>query len=753
MTSHSFLVAMVLAVMAGAAGRAHSFGQTVRPTVHARFDLSQPDGAPFPSDLYTVADETTNTGLKVELPIPNCVAQPSDCEDARIINTLDGFNLQPRLSIPFDGPIDVNSVSSRNIFLIKLADVSDERPSTHDVVGINQIVWDPAANTLHVESDELLDQHTPYGLVVSSGVNDADGRPIQASEEFLRFKHDLNFGSSKDVEVKSYRKALLETLSAARALGVAESDVVAVSAFTTQSATAILEKIRDQIHEATPAPADFLLGSDGERTVFALDTLTGISWRQQTRTQGPLNAPVSVNLSLLRVIPGAVGQIAFGKYRSPDYELHPGEFIPAVGTRTGTPVVQELNDIYFTLVLPSGTAPRGGWPVAIFGHGGGVSKDGGGGVPNVAAAMAERGLATLGINLVGHGFGGESTLTVTSSPPAGPNLVAFKSGGRGIDQNGDGVIEAREGINAASPYSIISDRDGFRQTVADLIQLVRTIQVGVDVDGDGVPDLDSSRIYYFGQSLGGMYGASLLAVEPNVHAGVLNVPGGPRTSRRLNNAGDRPLLGSYLAARRPSLINAPGVTQIEGVSIAGGLRFHENTPLRNGDPLTVTLEDGTTQLIQSPMVNTVSGAIAIQEYLERAEWVMQSADAVAWSPYLRKAPLAGMQAKPLILQFARSDQTVPNPATTAMIRAGDLAHRTMLYRHDLAYAERPTLPKNPHGFMYGAPLGFLEIGLAVQRQIATFFASNGNVVIHPEPARFFELPISSPLPEDLGYIR
>jgi dienelactone hydrolase len=275
----------------------------------------------------------------------------------------------------------------------------------------------------------------------------------------------------------------------------------------------------------------------------------------------------------------------------------------------------------------------------------------------------------------------------------------------------------------------------------------------MDVDGDGLPELDPSRIYYFGQSLGGMYGATFLAVEPDVHAGVLNVPGGPRTSRRLNNSNDRPLLGSFLAARTPSLINARGVTQIEGVPIAGATRFNENMPLRNGVPLTLTLEDGTTQVIQSPVINDVSGAIAIQEYLERAEWVMQSADAVAWAPHLRKAPLPGIQIKPVILQFARADQSVPNPATTAMVRAGDLADRTMLYRHDLAYAEHPTLPKNPHGFMFGAPIGFVEIGLSVQRQIAAFFASGGTVIIHPEPARFFELPISSPLPEDLGYIR
>ena len=30
-------------------------------------------------------------------------------------------------------------------------------------------------------------------------------------------------------------------------------------------------------------------------------------------------------------IPGAVGHVAFGSYLSPDYEVHPGEYIPQVG--------------------------------------------------------------------------------------------------------------------------------------------------------------------------------------------------------------------------------------------------------------------------------------------------------------------------------------------------------------------------------------------------------------------------------------
>jgi hypothetical protein len=120
----------------------------------------------------------------VNLPKPDCAVRPSDCADIDVINTLDGFNLQPRLSIPFSGDIDVSTVSSQTVFLIRLG---HHRHGGGDPVGINQVVWDPATHTLHAESDELLDQHTRYLLVVTDGVRGADGRRIQgkAFEDFL----------------------------------------------------------------------------------------------------------------------------------------------------------------------------------------------------------------------------------------------------------------------------------------------------------------------------------------------------------------------------------------------------------------------------------------------------------------------------------------------------------------------------------------------------------------------------------------
>jgi len=720
----ALLLTTVCAVVLGAPSRAAG-------NVHALFDFHTPGDGPFPSDLFTVPDSSENTGLRVDLPKPDCLTRPSDCEDLEVMNTLDGFNLLPRVSIPFDGPIDLTTVTNESIFLINLGNTLTNGEPGGRLTGINRVVWDPLTNTLHFESDQTLDQHTRYALIVTNRLRDVAGNPVEASGSFRRFRHDLNFGQTDDRNLKDYRKALLDALEAARSAGIHESDIVSASVFTTQSATAMLERIRDQIKSATPASADFNLGSAGTRTVFPLDELTGITFNQQTGVIPPTVNPTPLNLALLRIIPGAIGKVAFGKYVSPEYLIHPGEYIPEVGTRSGVPQVQGMNDVFFNLFLPSGTPPAGGWPVAIFGHGSPNNKND---QPlEVAATMAAHGIATISISFYGNGAGPLSTLIVnrTSGTP-----VTLPAGGRGIDQNHDNLISViGEGRNAAPPRTIISSRDAARQTIADFMQLVRVIEVGIDVDGDGSPDLNPSRIYYFGHSLGAMWGTIFMAIEPNVRAAVFNSVGTPYDNLRLSPIFRAGSIGTPLSLRIPSLINSPGLTQIGGVAV-GLPRFNENLPLRD----------------QPPLINTVAGAIEIQEVLDHMKWASQSASSLICASYLRKSPLAGMPGKSVLFQFNIGDQISTNPTTTAVLRAGDLVDRATYFRNDLAYAENNLLPKNPHFLirLITSPLvGPMARG--VQEQIAVFFASDGNLIIHPEPSRFFEVPIAGTLPEDLNF--
>src|SRR5262249_57994418 len=122
------------------------------------------------------------------------------------------------------------------------------------VVGISQVVWEPATNTLHAESDEFLDQHTRYLLVVTDGVLDSAGRPVRggAFADFLDGHrdgdgdHDRDGDGDRDSDHRrhrdsdrrlgAYREELRDALEDVRTRG---HYIVAARLVTTQSATAV----------------------------------------------------------------------------------------------------------------------------------------------------------------------------------------------------------------------------------------------------------------------------------------------------------------------------------------------------------------------------------------------------------------------------------------------------------------------------------------------------------------------------------
>lgn len=703
--------------------------------VHPLFNLQSTTQSPFPSDQFTVRDSRQNTRQRVNLPLPDCTTHPSDCLDVTLLNQLDGFNTQPRISIPFDGAIDPFTVTSETVFLLRIGNPSDPDDFHPQPIGINQVVWDPATLTLFVQSDQHLDQHTSYLLIVTNGVHDAAGDPIKASEEFRELRRRGDSADDRNSDAQLYRKFLSRALSGEHVeetgSGGSRRKIAAASLFTTGSVTATMEKIRDRI-KAAPAPSvNFNIGFGGERAVFPESSIQYVFFGQQVSTTGPLNQVVAYAPPYAQVNMGAVGTFAFGKFRAMNFETT-GGFIPAIPTRTGVPAVQSTQDLYFNLFLPAGPRPPNGWPVAIFGNGFGDNKNQS--PVLMSLALARAGVATIAINAVGHGYGPGSVLAVYRNTTPFP--VVLPAGGRSVDQNGDGTIDSFEGVNATGSHADLQWRDGLQQTAADLMQLVRVIQGGVDVDGDGSRALDASRIYYSGISLGGGYGTVLLGVEPDIKAGVPNVPVGSQIDiERL--AVNRDGLGLLLAFRSPSLINI------------GGLAFNDNMPLRN----------------QPPVINTVPGAVDIQKFEDEGNWLSQSGDPVAWAPFIRKSPLPGNTAKNVIIQFARGDEVVPNPTTTALIRSGDLADRTTLFRNDLAYPLGIGFSKNPHTFLFDLTSCLTITGcnaaagaaFEAQTQIAVFFASNGALIIDPDsvglvPFPLFETPIIGPLPEDTAYI-
>jgi hypothetical protein len=684
--------------------------------VEALFDLSSPQTAPFPSDRFSVLDFKNLTFRRVNMPSPDCTVRVTDCQEVELLNTLDGFNLQPRLRVPFDGPIDPLTVNSSNMFIVKLGDTTQAFDGFGTRIGINQLVWDPATNTLTAEADEFLDQHSVYVFVMTTDVRDSQGAKLRP----LRFVGNLHGASTEDL---LYRASLLTAVAGAK---IPPLKVAAASVFTTRSVTAALEKIRDQVKASTPAPADFALAGEGSRVVLPVAGLVGQVTRETAPNvfAAPANIPYTIaNVQTLPPTPPTIFAVAFGRYTSPQY-VTPQRYLPPVPTRTGVPQIQSEQTVYFNLTIPAGPKPAGGWPVAISGHGLPGDKDFT--TLQTTGVLAGKGIATLAITALGNGGGPQSTLRLTRA--ANPPIV-IPNGGRASDPAALSTYEITRDTAAPTPFNALSHSDTMRQTAIDLMQLVRVIETGgIDYDGDGASDLDAQRIYYFGHSWGAMYGPMLVAVEPAIRAAVFNSGGGSIGISAQLSPLNRQIAGIVFNARIPSLLNTPPLA-------APSWGFNSNAPLRN----------------QPVVVNDVPGAIAIQEASEIGEWLQQGGGTVAYARHLRKNPLAGLQPRAIIVQFGLGDQNMPNPMTSNFIRAGALADVSTYQRQDLLFAADPTQPRNPHSYVLAAQTGASQqraYGRALQDQYATFFATDGASVIDPDgAAAIFETPIQGPLPE------
>lgn len=679
------------------------------------FDPGTPSTGPFPSDFLTTPDLLQRTGRRVNMPLPSCDSQYTACEETGLLDQLDGFSLRPRLLVRFSGPVNTATLRS-GIFYVALDNLTQDERGIHkpgDIVTIDQVIWNPATNSVLAKPSVVLDQHRRYALVITDAVTDSGGLAVTADAAFRTCLQGFTPNCS----------ALAQTLSSV-AVPLPGHTIVAASVFTTMSATAWLEHARDIL---SYVPVNVTLAQP--QSTFRVADLSGIVLHEHIGVNPATFSDVALPISASLL--SGLDRVVIGSYESPNF-LEYDQTIRPGPTRPDLNVPDSVNQVGFNALLPSTAKPAAGYPVVIFGHGFGDSRFGG--PTAVAPALARAGLATIAIDAVGHGFGPQSSVTFIDAAGKSTTVNAL---GRSRDLNGDGVIEGNEGCAVVSPISY-GLRDCFRQTVVDLMQLVRAIRQGIDLDGDGVPDLDAAHIYYAGDSLGSMYGTMLTAMEPAIRAADLTVGGGSTVDIVEWSPAYVTEAMQTLSQRSPSLLNA-------------GKSYNADYVMPQQPVHTVT----------------VPGALAIQDMFETIDWLGTQGDPLAFAPHLKVSPLGSNPARPTLVQFARADRTMPNLATSNLVLNAGLQSSTWEYRHDLAHAAAPDLPLDPHPFLVlfvsldgGAiqlpGLNGISISLDAQNQVAGFFAADGAVVPDPNGLSkllfgfsVFEMPKS--LPFDLGF--
>jgi len=209
----------------------------------------------------------------------------------------------------------------------------------------------------------------------------------------------------------------------------------------------------------------------------------------------------------------------------------------------GAPLVQQAVglEVYLAFSDATTTAPR---PVVIYGHGLAGDKDGCWGTAERLAAINAAVFAIDSPYHVSRASGGGSELD--------PVFKFF-----GIDMSDNSFVIGRA-------------RDNFRQMAADQLELTLLIKSLASLDilppgaPDGVPDLDTSRIFYIGHSFGSVQGPTLFALAPEVTDAVWNV-GGAGLMTLLRDSG---LFGLLVSSLKPEGTSDGAVARFMAVAQA-----------------------------------------------------------------------------------------------------------------------------------------------------------------------------------------
>lgn len=199
---------------------------------------------------------------------------------------------------------------------------------------------------------------------------------------------------------------------------------------------------------------------------------------------------------------------AMGRYRRCEFDFAAGNYLDAMGhlpeAGAGGLSPRATYTLKATVWLPPTGRGMSPYRTIVYGHGLGGDRSQ---AARLAEFAAPEGYATVAIDAVAHG---EHPLNPMPGAQTLPVVIQFFS----------------LNFDATHPFDGRAIRDRFRQSTYDKLQLVRLLQGGVDVDGDGSTDLDGDRLAYLGVSLGGIMGVEPLTLTDAFGAAVLVVPGG-----------------------------------------------------------------------------------------------------------------------------------------------------------------------------------------------------------------------------------
>ena len=460
---------------------------------------------PWPSSAFEVDDATTATGRRLAI-VSDTLPKNFDDKpiDPTLWNLADGFSPAAPMLVAFPGGVSATGLPSVDNFDLSITadsptvvlDLTTNERVPHFAELDTQGAATPDSQALLIRPALRLVGGHRYAVAITNRVKSASGDDLPIPPGFAALRDGV---TTDNALLEAMRPRFSDVLDGLDAAGFSKADLVVAWDFTVAS--------DDFLHREMIAARDRALAAIANHPLAYT-----IATDQQ---------PDPGNANIARYITGTLDAPLF--LTTAAYGV---DGTTTVRDAQGLPVVQGFYQIPFAAVVPACayTSPT---PVPMI--------------------------------IYGHGLLGDSTeVDCCGVPPVATDLCMVIAGTdmRGMSENDTGAVAAA--LNDASAADQVFEV--LEQGIANHVVLAQALRTTfaqtlfVDPAQANKPLVDPTRLYYFGLSQGGIFGASVMAYEPTITRGVLG-SGAANYSFLLDRSADWPKYRMVLNGAYPDALD------------------------------------------------------------------------------------------------------------------------------------------------------------------------------------------------------
>jgi hypothetical protein len=514
------LVALALSGLAAAPASA-----AVDTSTADRCDFLDPSVClyPWPNNYFTTRTTSTDTGRRLNLNLlsmpRNAANKPIDPTDWNrndgfspgnlIVTKVPGLDSQEALAATGAVPItDMARYADRNAPVVVINARTHRRHPVWTEVDVNPA--NAADRTLIIRQARNFDEGTKY-VVALRNLRNAQGQIIPAQEAFRDYRDRI---ITSDPAIERRRRHMESLFTTLRAGGIGRHNLYLTWDFTTASEKNLSERMLAIRNDAFSSLGDTNLADltvQGNSPAFTVDKVTenpdGATAPVMRRVEGTVTVPCYLNLP--QCVSGA------------RFSYAPNTNIPQrnlVGTTTAR----------YTCQIPRAVITEGPGKASLYGHGL-LGSRGEIGQGQLKAMGNEHDFTYCATDWIGMAC---ADYPLDFPVPDPSNISDI------LNQAIAGTLPSAPNCDLPNVASLLLDLSNFstltdraQQGMLNFMFLGRAMihpqglnsNPAFQVNGKGV--FKTGRLYYDGNSQGGIMGGGLIAVEPDLNRGVIGVPG------------------------------------------------------------------------------------------------------------------------------------------------------------------------------------------------------------------------------------